>query len=96
LSGFFYFNQYLARMKKFTVYVIKSYEGYHYTGMTEDIKRRIKEHNNHSLSFWTKRGTNWQLIYKEDFISKVDALNREKWLKSGVGRQFLKKNAREY
>lgn len=44
-------------MMKYKVYVVKSKEGYHYTGMTEDLPKRINEHNDKSLSFWTKRGT---------------------------------------
>lgn len=78
-------------MDKFLVYVIKSKEGFNYTGMTEDLELRLKQHNDKSLSFWTKRGTDWKLIYKEEFESKTEALKREKWLKTGVGREFLKK-----
>lgn len=74
----------------FTVYVIQSCEGYKYTGMTEDIELRLKQHNEKLLSFWTKRGNDWKLVYKEEFASKTDALKREKWLKTGVGRDYLK------
>ena len=77
-------------MKKYSVYIIQSQEGLRYTGMTEDLDKRIFEHNNKTLSFWTKRGTNWKVIYHEEFDLKSDALKREKWLKSGVGRQYLK------
>jgi putative endonuclease len=72
------------------VYMVRSREGYKYTGMTESLERRIEEHNSHSLSFWTKRGTAWKLIYSEEFATKSEALRREKWLKTGVGREFLK------
>ena len=58
-------------MKKYTVYVIKSSEGFLYTGMTEDIDKRLLEHNNKALSFWTKRGSNWKIIYKEEYESKT-------------------------
>ncbi len=75
---------------KYTVYIIKSSEGYSYTGMTEDLELRLKQHNDKSLSFWTKRGTNWQVIYTETFELKSDALKRERWLKSGIGREFVK------
>ena len=78
-------------MKKFTVYVIKCCEGYKYTGVTEDLENRLFQHNNKLLSFWTRRGTNWRLIYSEVYSSKSEALKREKWLKTGVGREFLKK-----
>ena len=76
-------------MKRFTVYIIKSREGYKYTGMTEDLEKRLDKHNRKSLSFWTKRGTDWKLIYKEEFDLKSDALKREKWFKTGKGRKFL-------
>jgi len=83
-------------MKIFTVYIIKSIEGLHYTGMTEDLPKRLHEHNSKSLSTWTKRGNKWKVIYSESFQIKADALSREKWFKSGVGREFLKKNATNY
>ncbi|MBK9096905.1 MAG: GIY-YIG nuclease family protein [bacterium] len=76
---------------KYFVYVIKSGEGFIYTGMTDNLERRLVEHNDKTLSFWTKRGTNWKLVYTEEFESKTEALKREKWLKTGVGREFLKK-----
>ena len=82
--------------KKYHTYIIKSLEGYHYTGMTENLVHRLKQHNDKTLSFWTKRGTDWKLIYSEEFVNKTAALKREKWLKSGVGREFLKKNVLDY
>ena len=81
---------------KYYVYIIKSKEGIHYTGFTEDLEKRLIEHNEKDLSFWTKRGTNWKLIYKEEFNNKTEALNREKWFKTGVGRDFLKNNVSDY
>jgi len=80
----FYFND-----MAYFVYVIKSKEGFLYKGMTENLQRRLIEHNDKSLSFWTKRGTVWKLIYKEEFDNKTDALKKEKWLKTGVGREYL-------
>jgi len=78
-------------MSTFYVYVIKSQEGFKYTGMTEDLALKLKQHNDKSMSFWTKRGTNWEVVHKEEFESKTEALKREKWLKTGVGREFIKK-----
>jgi len=72
------------------VYVIKSEEGYKYTGMTEDLRRRVEEHNQKRKSFWTKRGNNWRVIYSEEFSSSNEALKKEKWMKSGHGKKFLK------
>lgn len=76
---------------KYYVYVIRSKEGFIYRGMTDNLERRLVEHNNKELSFWTKRGTDWKLIYREEFDNKTEALKREKWLKTGVGREYLKK-----
>jgi len=76
---------------KYFVYVIESDEGFRYKGMTDNIEKRLIEHNGKILSFWTKRGTNWKLIYKEEFESKTEAIKREKWFKTGVGREYLKK-----
>jgi putative endonuclease len=74
----------------FYVYVIRSDEGYQYSGETSDLDRRLREHNNKELSFWTKRGSNWQLIYFEQHENREEARKREKWLKSGIGREWLK------
>ena len=70
--------------------VIKSLEGYYYTGSTEDLERRLSEHNNKSKSFWTKRGSNWEVIYSEEFESRQEAMKRERWMKSGHGKKLLK------
>ena len=75
---------------KYFVYVIKSSEGYYYTGMTEDLERRLSEHNNKTKSFWTKRGTNWKVIYFEELNSRQEALKRERWMKSEHGTKLLK------
>ena len=75
---------------RYYVYVIKSLEGYYYTGSTEDLERRLSEHNNKSKSFWTKRGSNWEVIYCEEFESRQEAMKRERWMKSGHGKKLLK------
>ncbi len=75
---------------KYYVYVIKSSEGYYYTGMTENIERRLLEHNNKTKSFWTKRGTNWEVIYIGEYENKTEAMKRERWMKSGHGTKLLK------
>ncbi|MCH7723763.1 MAG: GIY-YIG nuclease family protein [Bacteroidetes bacterium] len=55
-------------MKLYYVYVIESKEGFIYKGMTDNLEKRLVEHNNKTLSFWTKRGTNWKLIYNEEWL----------------------------
>jgi len=70
------------------VYVILSSEGYRYIGSTTDLEKRLFQHQNH-LAGWTKRGTNWKLIYLEEFETYPEARKRERWMKTGTGRKYL-------
>lgn len=71
------------------VYLIVSEEGHHYTGHTPDLKRRLAEHNA-GLSHATKHGKQWRIVYTEEFPTRKEAMKRERWLKSGVGREWIK------
>ncbi|HWO57604.1 MAG TPA: GIY-YIG nuclease family protein [bacterium] len=72
----------------FTVYVIRDASGRRYVGQTEDLAHRLEQHNS-GESFWTKRGFNWRVVYTEEYPTREQAMTREQWLKTGVGRQFL-------
>lgn len=57
----------------YVVYLIKSNLTRElYYGYTNDLERRLKEHN---------KKTEWEIIYYETYKSEVDARNREKRLK---------------
>jgi putative endonuclease len=72
------------------VYVLKSEKDNGlYIGYTTDLKRRFREHNQ-KLSLSTKNRGPFKIIYYEAFSNSTDARNREKYLKSGYGRQQLK------
>ncbi len=74
----------------FYVYAIKSLErNYVYVGMTNDVERRIAEHNN-GENRSTKAYKPFILIHKEVFETRVEAREKEKYLKSGVGKEYLK------
>jgi putative endonuclease len=79
----------------FYVYGIQSeVTGKLYTGQTEDIEKRLRQHNDPSNDFseYTKHNKGpWRLLYKEEIITRFDALKREKFLKSGKGRQYIKR-----
>lgn len=76
----------------FVVYVIYSKKAQvKYTGYTTDLERRLFEHNNDLLSKFTKGKGPWELIYKEEFATKTEALAREKYLKTGFGRALIKR-----
>jgi putative endonuclease len=59
-----------------------------YVGATEDLVKRLHEHNQGKNKF-TKGGTPWILVHAEEFVTKTEALQREIFLKSGQGRKWL-------
>jgi len=73
------------------VYILKS-ENFHksYVGCTDNLDRRIKEHNAGKMLF-TRRYKPWQLIYSESFDELKYARRREYYIKTGAGRRFMKK-----
>lgn len=72
------------------VYLLKSTKtGLWYTGSTRDIRKRILQHNS-GKNFSTKHGIPWKLIYCEVSLNRDDARAREKYLKSGMGKRYLK------
>lgn len=61
-----------------------------YTGQTEDLDRRLFEHNNNLLGRFTKNKGPWKLIHSEKFTTRSEAMAREKYLKTGAGRDWIK------
>lgn len=61
-----------------------------YIGSTDNIDRRIKEHNSEKMTF-TKRYKPWQLLYGEKFDILSEARKKEKFYKTGAGRKLIKK-----
>ncbi len=73
-----------------TVYAILSVvNGDIYVGISEDADKRLKEHNA-GKSRYTKGLRPWIALYKETQPDWPRARNREKYLKSGIGKEFLK------
>ncbi len=73
------------------VYALKSKKDNRlYIGLSLDVDRRLKEHNA-GYCRSTKSRRPFVLIYKEECFSLEVARQREKFLKSGTGREFLNK-----
>jgi len=71
-------------------YVLKSEkDGKFYVGFCNDLKRRVKEHNNGEVEA-TKSRRPLMLVYYEACLDEKRAVKREKYLKTGFGRKFLK------
>jgi putative endonuclease len=78
------------------VYVLQSLKDRKfYIGSTTNLRNRINDHNN-GRNISTKNRKPFKLIYFEGYLNKKDALGREKFLKSGSGRRYLKKQMRHY
>jgi len=74
----------------FYVYILQSEVGKRlYTGFTSDLTQRIGQHNNGVTKSTKNRGP-WKLVYHEVFATRSEAMAREKFFKSGQGREKLK------
>ncbi|MBM3245555.1 MAG: GIY-YIG nuclease family protein [Candidatus Omnitrophica bacterium] len=73
------------------VYVLQSKkDGTLYIGCTNNLKERISNHKR-GFNKSTKTKLPWVLIKTEVFYNNILALKREKFLKSGRGREVIKK-----
>jgi putative endonuclease len=72
------------------VYAISSLErNYIYVGLTDNIERRLSEHNT-GKNKTTKPYSPFIVIYFEECSSRIEARNREKYFKSGSGKEKLR------
>jgi len=62
-----------------------------YVGHTNNLVRRVEEHNEGRNTF-SKRYRPWIILYNESHTSELDAIKREKYFKSAAGRRWMKKN----
>ncbi len=66
-----------------------------YTGCTEDLRKRLREHNSGSVA--GSRGRQpFALIHYEACVDRHDAFVREKYLKSGPGKRYLKNRLKRF
>jgi len=74
------------------VYIIysKRFDRY-YIGMSIDVKQRLITHNLGRVKS-TKAFIKWKVVHVEDFKTRLEARNREKYLKSATGRRWRKNN----
>ena len=76
-------------------YVLKSTKtGEFYTGVSYDLRRRILEHNEGKVTS-TKHKLPLHLIYFEGCLNKNDSFRRERYLKTGMGKRYIKNRLKE-
>ncbi len=82
-------------MSEFVVYVLhsRSAEGKRYIGFTSDLINRMASHNHFGTKGHMLRYRPWEVAYVFFFETKSEAMAHEKFLKSGVGRDFLQKHS---
>ena len=84
-----------SRMNMYYTYVLlgrdlKNKKEYFYTGMTDNLKRRLYQHKTGNVKT-TKKFGNTKLVYCEICLNKTDARKRELQLKTGFGKGFKEK-----
>ena len=81
------------------VYILQSETtGKTYVRQTDNLERRLTQHNDPTfrLTLYTKRNPGpWKLIHSEEYPTRSDAMRREKWLKSGQGREWVRSEFKE-
>jgi putative endonuclease len=78
------------------VYVIRSKkDNKWYSGTTTDLRKRLNKHNSKKVTS-TKNRAPFELIYYEGCIDINDAFSRERYLKTGMGKRYLKNRLRRF
>jgi len=83
------------RTGTFSVYAVLCDNGALYIGQTKNLQKRWRQHCNGVASEYTKRYRAKKLIHYEIYKSRERAVQREKWLKTGYGRKWLKREWKE-
>ncbi len=77
-------------LKMFYAYVIKSVNhDFFYKGHFENIEEKLLQHNS-GMTESIRPYIPFELIYKDEFVTRHEAIAREKYFKTSAGRRFLK------
>lgn len=85
-----------VRASMYYVYILRdSKSGRFYTGYTSDLRKRLAEHQG-GKSIYTSKRNSYELIYYEACMNGSDAIARDKYLKTGMGKRFLKNRNKRF
>ena len=80
-------------MSEYVVYILYSSEhDKTYIGFTSSLINRFRSHNELSKRGWTIKYRPWRVVHVEFFTTKSEAMQREHFLKTGVGRGWMRRN----
>ena len=71
----------LKNAELWTVYILRCKDSTLYTGITKDIERRVKQHNDGKGSKYTQTRGPVKMVYKENIMGRANALVREAEIK---------------
>ncbi len=71
----------MVKSYKWFTYILLCTDGSYYTGSTNDVEKRFKDHVEGKGARYTKSHKPEKIIYKEEFTTKSEALKREATLK---------------
>ena len=69
--------------------------GQWYTGSTNDLRKRFKQHTLGKSTYTRGRGP-FKLVYDEACVNEEDARSRELYLKSGMGKRYIKNRIKRF
>ena len=79
----------------YTYVLLRKKDGRWYTGSTSDLRKRFNEHNAGKMSSTKNRGP-FEIIYYKACLNEQDARFREKYLKTGMGKRYLKNRLKRF
>ena len=79
------------------LYILESLKNHYlYVGITSSVIRRLREHNDGIGGAYTSKNRPFKLIFYEAYLDKRDAMEAERFFKSGYGREVLKDKLKHY
>ena len=84
-----------AKLLGLNIELVEEKDNFLYTGATSDLKNRLQKHKEGKVSN-TKHRLPVKVIYCEICLNKNDAFARERYLKSGMGKRYIKNRLKNY
>ena len=79
----------------FIVYILENADGKFYVGQTDDLDRRVAEHNDpahNARKYTSKQAGPWRLVFSEEHPTRAEAMDRERFIKSRKSAAWIRQN----
>ena len=74
----------------YSVYILYSQTiDKYYVGHTDNIERRLSEHNSGKTRYTSTQGNPWRVMYSEQYDTRAMAMAREREIKSKKSRKYI-------